>query len=75
MVVISTNRTGLIDVSQGNDSIIVKANSHKEIYNSLNSLLQNPSLVKKIGINAIKTAKNYNWSKYRARLNKIIKDV
>ena len=73
MVVISTNRTGLVDISQGKDSIFVKTNNHKEIFNSVSSLLKNHSKVKKIGINAIKTAKNYNWSKYRIKLNNIIK--
>ena len=75
MVVISTNRTGLKDISKGNDSILVPPKSISIVYKEIISIIENPKKFKIISINAIKTAKKYNWKIYQDKLADTIKKI
>jgi glycosyltransferase involved in cell wall biosynthesis len=68
MVVISTDRTALPDVSDKNSSICIPASDANAITTSIRFLLNNPKRVKELGENALKRAELYQWSEYRKKL-------
>ena len=72
MVVICTNRCGIKDISDKNDSIIITPNNYLIIKKKINFFLKNPTEVKRMGIKALKTAKKYSWSKYQDQLAHLI---
>ena len=69
MVVISTNKTGLPDISNKNDdSITIPPNNSKDIIKKINYFVSHPKEVKRFGRNAQKTASKYKWSDYQKKL-------
>lgn len=72
MVVISTDRTALPDISDEKSSICIPASDANAITTSIKFLLNNPEKVRELGENALKKAKSYQWSDYRAKIKDLI---
>ena len=74
MVVMSTNRTGLPEIRNDNDSILIKANNAKDIVHKVTYLIKRPKQIERMGKNALITASKYSWPKYQNKLVEIIND-
>lgn len=73
MVVISTERTALPDISDENSAIIINACSSDDIFNAVDRLLKNPSLAEYYGRNAQNVARNYTWENYGKKISHVVK--
>ena len=74
MVVMSTNRTGLPEIRNDNDSILIKVNNAKDIVHKVTYLIKRPKQIQRMGKNALITASKYSWPKYQNKLVEIIND-
>jgi glycosyltransferase involved in cell wall biosynthesis len=73
MVVVSTKKTILSELNfNKNDKILIKSNFEKEIIKIIKNLTNNRKLLKKIGLNAIKTSKKYSWKDYQIKIADIL---
>jgi glycosyltransferase involved in cell wall biosynthesis len=72
MVVMSTNCTCLPEITNGDDCIIIKTENIKGIIDQITKLNNNRMMIKKIGLNAIKTSKNYSWVDYQKKIIQVL---
>lgn len=68
MVVISTDRTGLPDISNDDCAICVPAADADAIQAAIDMLLSAPDKVRLLGTEALARAASYTWADYRERL-------
>ena len=60
--IIATNVGGIKEIIKDNyNGLLIEQKNSKEIASSINKLMNNKSLAKKIGVNAKKTVLNYDW--------------
>ena len=74
MVVMSTNCTCLPEITNGDDCIIIKTKNTKDIFDQIIKLNKNRMMIKKIGLNAIKTSKNYSWTDYQKKIIQVLEN-
>lgn len=73
MVVVSTKKTILSELNfNKKDKIIIKSNFEEEIIKILKNLINDRTLLKKIGLNAIKTSRKYSWKDYQIKIANIL---
>tara|TARA_Y100001980_G_C14224144_1_gene78994 strand:- start:232 stop:540 length:309 start_codon:yes stop_codon:yes gene_type:complete len=72
LTVISTKNTFLRDVKEKDAFIISDNKKIKKTSDKIKEIIDNPSMLKKIGKNAINFSKKNSWSRY---IDKIIKEV
>ena len=72
LTVISTKNTFLRDLKEKDAFIISDNKKIKKTSDKIKEIIDNPSMLKKIGKNAINFSKKNSWSRY---IDKIIKEV
>lgn len=76
LAIITTDAGGITDVAKNDyNSILIEQNNVKMLSEKIETLINNPSELKKLKLNALKTAKEYSYENIVERYYKVIKEI